>query len=94
MVKDDIYEDNDLENETFGEGELDSSADGGIVLKDLNWRVENLRLEEQHKKRFLKSRPRSLPYGMKSVVDECKLLVGGKLEDWKEWIAMEEKCNS
>jgi hypothetical protein len=76
--------------EEFGE-DLDT---GGIILDDLNWRVEKLRLEEQNTQRFLKSLPRFLPY------DECRRWVqafGRRWEtedDWREWIAMGEKRNA
>ena len=35
---------------------------GGVVIEDLAWRVEQLRLEEQNKQRFLKAKARFLPY--------------------------------
>ena len=35
----------------------------GVVMEDLGWRIEKLRLEEANKRRFLKSGPRFLPYG-------------------------------
>jgi hypothetical protein len=81
-------EDPDLDD--FGE-DLDT---GGVVLDDLNWRVEKLRLEEQNTQRFLKSKPRFLPY------DDCRRWVqawGQRWEtakDWENWIAMGEKRNS
>lgn len=37
-------------------------GDPGVSLPDLEWRVQKFRLEEENKKRFLKSRPRFLPY--------------------------------
>lgn len=67
---------------------------GGVLIEDLSWRVEKLRLEEQNKKRFLTSGPRFLPY------DECRKWVqawGNRWsseEDWKNWIRMGEKRNS
>ena len=54
----------------------------GVVLEDLGWRVEKLRLEEANKRRFLKSGPRFLPYG------ECKKWVQAWGERWtsaEEW---------
>jgi hypothetical protein len=66
----------------------------GVVLRDLTWRVEKLRLEEQNQQRFLKAMPRFLPYV------ECRKWVQAfgrrwKTEqDWREWIAMGEKRNS
>jgi hypothetical protein len=73
----------------FGE-DLDTA---GIVLEDLSWRVEKLRLEEQNTKRFLKARPVFLPY------EECCKWVQAfgrwKTEDdWRDWIAMGEKRNA
>ena len=53
----------------------------GVVLEDLSWRVEKLRLEEANKRRFLKSGPRFLPYG------ECQKWV----QAWGErWLSAEE----
>ena len=66
---------------------------GGVVLHDLSWRVEKLRLEEQNIQRFLKARPRFLPY------NECRKWVQAfsrwqTEDDWNEWIAMGEKRNA
>ena len=77
------------EGESFGE-DLDT---GSIMLDDLNWRVEKLRLEEQNTQRFLKSMPRFLPY------EECRKWVQAfgrwkTKQDWNEWITMGEKRNS
>jgi hypothetical protein len=65
----------------------------GIVLDDLSWRVEKVRLEEQNIQRFLKARPRFLPY------NECRKWVQAfnrwnTEEDWNEWISMGEKRNA
>ena len=72
---DDDYTSNDFNNEDsdeegssssssdFGEDDLESA---GVVLEDLSWRVEKLRLEEANKRRFLKAKPIFLPY------DECR----------------------
>eukprot|EP00537_Pseudo-nitzschia_pungens_P010301 CAMPEP_0172390864 /NCGR_PEP_ID=MMETSP1061-20121228/7423_1 /TAXON_ID=37318 /ORGANISM="Pseudo-nitzschia pungens, Strain cf. pungens" /LENGTH=268 /DNA_ID=CAMNT_0013121359 /DNA_START=348 /DNA_END=1154 /DNA_ORIENTATION=- len=66
----------------------------GVVLEDLNWRVEKLRLEEANKRRFLKAGPRFLPYA------ECQKWVQAwglrwtSEEEWKDWIASGEKRNS
>jgi len=66
----------------------------GVVLEDLGWRVEKLRLEEANKRRFLKSGPRFLPYV------ECKKWVQAwgerwtSAEEWNEWIEDGEKRNS
>jgi hypothetical protein len=43
----------------FGEEDLSSA---GFVINDLNWRVEKMRLEEANTRRFLKAKPRFLPY--------------------------------
>jgi hypothetical protein len=69
--------------------ELDTAS---VVVEDIHWRVAKLRLEEQNIRRFLKSRPRFLPY------KECRKWVQalGRFqteEDWKEWISMGEKRN-
>ena len=69
------------------------SDTGGVVLHDLLWRVEKLRLEEQNIQRFLKARPRFLPY------NECRKWVQAlhrwqTEDDWNEWIAMGEKRNA
>jgi hypothetical protein len=34
----------------------------GVLIDDLNWRVEKLRLEESNTRRFLKAKPVYLPY--------------------------------
>lgn len=86
--EDDFGEDGGAED-AFGE-DLDTA---GVVLNDLSWRVEKLRLEEQNTKRFLKARPVFLPYA------ECSKWVQAfnrwKTEDdWREWIAMGEKRNA
>ena len=79
----------EMAGESFGE-DFDT---GSVILEDLNWRVEKLRLEEQNTQRFLKSRPRFLPYY------ECRRWVQAfgrwkTEEDWKEWISLGEKRNS
>jgi hypothetical protein len=78
-------------DDLFGDGDMDAA---GVVIDDLNWRVEKLRLEEQNTRRFLKARPRFLPYG-----ECCKWIQAfGRRweseEEWREWIAMGEKRNS
>lgn len=66
----------------------------GVVLEDLNWRVEKLRLEEANTRQFLKARPRFLPY------DEARKWVhawGHRWQsehDWNSWIESGEKRNS
>ena len=55
----------------------------GVVIEDLSWRVEKLRLEEANKRRFLKAGPRFLPY------DECKKWV----QAWgNRWTSAQEWC--
>eukprot|EP00978_Attheya_sp_CCMP212_P020343 scaffold58077_cov47-Attheya_sp.AAC.1 len=85
MDGDDFCEDDEL-----GEGDLDTPS---VMLDDLNWRVEKLRLEEQNIQRFLKSGPRHLPY------EECRKWVQAwnrwdTEDDWNEWISMGEKRNT
>ena len=63
------------------------------TIPDLSWRVEKLRLEEANTRRFLKSKPRFLPY------DECRKWVMAwnrwdSEEEWKNWIDEGEKRNS
>jgi hypothetical protein len=43
----------------FGDDFGDNS---GVRIEDLSWRVEKMRLEERNKQRFLKAKPRFLPY--------------------------------
>jgi len=82
-----------LEGSDFGEDDA-VGDEGGAVIDDLNWRVERLRLEEQNTKRFLKAKPRFLPY------DECRKWVQGwgrrweTERDWRDWISMGEKRNA
>lgn len=90
--KADLVDDNDNDNDNNNDGEstvpttsmLVADVRGrpaGVVIDDLNWRVEKLRLEEANKRRFLKSGPRFLPY------DECRKWV----QAWGErWISSEE----
>lgn len=55
----------------------------GVVLDDLNWRVQRLKLEEANTRRFLKSGPRFLPY------EECRKWV----QAWGlRWTTAEEWC--
>jgi hypothetical protein len=80
----------DQEEEHHDEGEF---GDANVVLDDLSWRVEKLRLEERNTQRFLRAGPRFLPY------DECRKWVqawGSRWDsedDWRQWIAMGEKRN-
>lgn len=78
-----------------GEKDFDGSHPDtpSVVLEDLSWRVEKLRLEESNTKRFLKARPAFLPY------EECRKWVAAwnrweSKEEWREWIDMGEKRNS
>ena len=79
--------------EDFEEEIGDDADTGSVVLEDLNWRVAKQRLEEQNTKRFLKARPRFLPY------EECRRWVQAwgqrwqSEEEWREWIYMGEKRN-
>lgn len=62
-------------------------------IPDLSWRVAKQRLEEANTRRFLKSRPRFLPY------EECRKWVQAwnrwdTKEDWVRWIDEGEKRNS
>lgn len=72
----------------------ENSDTGGVLLDDLSWRVEKLRLEERNKERFLKAGPRFLPYA------QCQRWVQAwgrrweSEEEWNEWIAMGEKRNA
>jgi len=100
-------EDNNNNNNNTNEEEFDDEYErepvlcadargrpAGVVLEDLNWRVEKLRLEEANKRRFLKAGPRFLPYA------ECQKWVQAwglrwtSEEEWKDWIASGEKRNS
>ena len=77
------YQD-DFGNINDDEEDLDAPS---VVLEDLNWRVEKLRLEEANKRRFLKSRPRFLPY------EECRKWVAAwsrweSEEDWRRYVSM------
>lgn len=63
----------------FGEDDLQAA---GVVIEDLSWRVNKLRLEEENKKRFLKAKPRFLPY------DECRKWV----QAFNRWHTAKEWC--
>ena len=62
----------------FGEADLPVA---GVIIDDLSWRIERLRLEEQNRQRFLKARPRFLPY------EECRKWVQAfnRWSSEKEW---------
>jgi len=66
----------------------------GVVMEDLGWRIEKLRLEEANKRRFLKSGPRFLPYGEAKKWVQAWGQRWTSAEEWKEWIACGEKRNS
>ena len=69
-------EDEDIAD--FGEDDLQVA---GVVIEDLNWRVEKLRLEEANKRRFLKAKPVFLPYE-----DACKWV-----QAWgQRWMSSED----
>ena len=61
----------------FSEEDLESA---GVVIDDLSWRVEKLRLEEANTRRFLKAKPRFLPY------EECRKWV----QAWGRWTSEED----
>ena len=90
-----LPDDEDAESRTGDQDEMfgEDWDTGTVMLDDLSWRVEKMRLEEQNKKRFLKSSPRFLPY------NECRRWVQAfgrreAEEDWRQWISMGEKRNS
>jgi hypothetical protein len=64
MMEEEEEDDHSCEDEDdiasdFGE---ENVGEGGVMIEDLNWRVEKLRLEEANKRRFLKAKPVFLPY--------------------------------
>jgi hypothetical protein len=63
-----------VEESDFGEGDV--GDDSGVTIEDLNWRVQKLRLEEENKRRFLKAKPRFLPY------DDCMRWVQAWGQRW------------
>ena len=76
--KDDEDDKTEKSFDDFGEDEVGS---GGVMLEDLNWRVNKMRLEEANTKRFLKSKPRFLPY------EECSKWVQafGRWRSEEDW---------
>ncbi|CAJ1967184.1 unnamed protein product [Cylindrotheca closterium] len=74
--------------------EMSCFGDSSVMIPDLDWRVQKLRLEEENKKRFLRAGPRFLPYeeAMKWVQAWGKRWESQ--EDWQDWIMMGEKRNS
>jgi hypothetical protein len=72
---------------------FDDESDSPSPIPDFSWRVEKKRLEEANTRRFLKSKPRFLPY------EECRKWVQAwgwwdSKEDWDAWIEQGEKRNS
>lgn len=86
-------EDANIDNDDDDENEEEDESDS-MLNDDINWRVEKLRLEEANTRRFLKARPRFLPY------DDCRRWVqawGNRWEseaEWRNWIDDGEKRNS
>lgn len=89
--------DKDVGTVTETEMEMDinqNNNDLPSTIPDLSWRVEKMRLEEANKRRFLKSKPRFLPY------EQCRKWVqawGNRWEseaEWVSWIDDGEKRNS
>lgn len=81
LNSDDEEDDDDFDLEPVFAADV-RGRPAGVVLEDLDWRVEKLRLEEANKRRFLKSGPRFLPY------EEAKKWVQAWGERWiseKEW---------
>lgn len=96
-MNDDSMDENDegdgREDREGDEDILGKNREEPVVLHDLNWRVEKLRLEEANTRRFLKSGPRFLPY------EECRKWVKAwnrweTETEWKNWIDEGEKRNS
>lgn len=86
-------DDHDDWKHPIGDGRLDSDGEYSHMIPDLSWRVAKLRLEEQNTARFLKAKPRFLPY------EDCRKWVQAwsrwkTKEDWRNWISMGEKRNS
>ena len=73
-----FFEDEDEEESEVSSGFDDNT---GVVLDDLNWRVAKLKLEEANTRRFLKAKPRYLPY------DECRkwVMAWSRWKSEKEW---------
>jgi len=92
-VKSDGNDDEDDEEEPMFVADF-RGRPAGVVIEDLNWRVEKLRLEEANTRRFLKAGPRFLPY------EECRKWVQAwgnrwsSSKEWENWIAAGEKRNS
>ena len=88
---------NDTNNDWFENdipiyNQQEENETNNINIEDLSWRVAKLRLEEENKRRFLKSGPRFLPY------DECRKWVKAWNrwdceDDWRRWVEDGEKRN-
>lgn len=71
----------DGEETLFGdEFENEDDDSSGSIIEDLGWRVAKLKLEEANTQRFLKAKPRHLPY------NECRKWVAA----WHRWESEEE----
>ena len=80
-------------NANTDEDIIESNQEEPSVLHDVNWRVDQIRLEEANTRRFLKSGPRFLPFG------ECRKWViafnrWDTEEEWRQWIEDGEKRNA
>jgi hypothetical protein len=73
-----FFEDEDKEEFEVSSGFDDNT---GVVLDDLHWRVAKLKLEEANTRRFLRAKPRYLPY------DECRkwVMAWSRWKSEKEW---------
>lgn len=83
---------NNVMDDAKDQDKIETIQEGLVMLHDLNWRVEKLRLEEANTRRFLKSGPRFLPY------EECRKWVIAfnrwhSEEEWRQWIMDGEKRN-
>jgi len=90
---DDHDDDNNSNASAEDQDSIEIIQEGLIMLHDLNWRVEKMRLEEANTRRFLKSGPRFLPY------EECRKWViafnrWNSEEEWRQWIMDGEKRNA
>lgn len=53
-----------VRQDVFAGGDFDQIGEEGplTVMKDLGWRLNKARLESENTQRFMKARPRFLPY--------------------------------
>jgi len=56
-----ILSDSNISNSPFQSNSLEDSS-SSVVSNDLDWRITKVKLEEEHTKSFLRSKPRKLPY--------------------------------